>query len=64
MPKITLETISNSITELKVSVDNLKDYIEAEIHGLAFLFAKTEERLIERLDKIDSRVERFEIKTE
>lgn len=53
--KVTLETIAQSI-------GSLREHIDEEIHGLAFLVAKTEKKLIERLDKNELKIENLEEK--
>lgn len=66
MPKTTLKTIEETLVTVVQSIDraekNLKEHIDTEIHGLAFLVAKTEERLIDRLDKNDIRIGELENK--
>ena len=65
MSKITLNTIQGSITKLAAAVDNLqkgqeeiKELISTEIHGLAFLVAKTEMKLIDKMDNIEIGLEK------
>lgn len=61
MSKITLELIVNSINEVKTSVDNLeirlKEHVSNEIGGLAYMVYKVEERLIDRMDGFELRMD-------
>jgi len=56
----TVEKLGTTVGRLEVSVDNLqkgqeeiKELISTEIHGLAFLVAKTEMKLIERIEGVE-----------
>jgi archaellum component FlaC len=68
MNRITLETIMGSINEVKTSVDNLeirlKEHVSNEVGGLAYMVYKVEERLIDRMDGFELRMDSFETKLE
>lgn len=57
----TIDTLAESINKLAESVDNseirLREHVSNEMHGLAYMVYKMEERLIDRIDTLELRMD-------
>lgn len=68
MSKIDKAFIQKGFDRMQLTVDNLeiklKEHVSNEVSGLAYMVYKVEERLIDRMDGFDLRMDSFETKLE